>query len=165
MPHINSTSAGFGILCWPSQGTPLDSNHPATLCHSSPTGFSSHPRSPKLHSSTAFESSSSQRLPLHDSFSPVPRTCLSSGCSTTHAREPCSKLIKLTPEGSSPPPPRPSDSPPRAQVHVFPQVNPHLHLGLALLRRPTKVHMVKVMVFPIVTYGCELDNKRRAPKN
>ena len=30
---------------------------------------------------------------------------------------------------------------------------------------PTKVHMVKVMVFPIVTYGCESDNKRRAPKN
>ena len=116
MPHINPTSAGFGTLCWPSQGTPLDSNHPATLCHSSPTGFSSHPRSPKLYSSMAFESSSSQRLPLQDSFSPVPQTCLNSGCSTTHACEPCSKLIKLTPVGYSPPPPRHSDSPPRAQV-------------------------------------------------
>ena len=59
-------------LCWPSQDMLLDSNHPATLCHSSPTGFSSHPRSPKLYSSTAFESSSSQRLPLQDFFSSLP---------------------------------------------------------------------------------------------
>ena len=24
---------------------------------------------------------------------------------------------------------------------------------------PTKVHLVKAMVFPVVTYGCELDHK------
>ena len=31
---------------------------------------------------------------------------------------------------------------------------------------PTKVHLVKAMVFPVVTYGCELDyNKSWAPKN
>ena len=24
---------------------------------------------------------------------------------------------------------------------------------------PTKVHIVKAMVFPVVTYGCELDHK------
>ena len=26
---------------------------------------------------------------------------------------------------------------------------------------PTKVHLVKAMVFPVVMYGCELDYKRR----
>ena len=26
---------------------------------------------------------------------------------------------------------------------------------------PTKVHLVKAMVFPVVTYGCELDYKER----
>ena len=31
---------------------------------------------------------------------------------------------------------------------------------------PTKVHIVKAMVFPVVMYGCELDNKESpAPKN
>ena len=31
---------------------------------------------------------------------------------------------------------------------------------------PTKVHLVKVMVFPIVMYGCELDHKESwVPKN
>ena len=31
---------------------------------------------------------------------------------------------------------------------------------------PTKVHLVKAMVFPVVIYGCELDYKQsRAPKN
>ena len=31
---------------------------------------------------------------------------------------------------------------------------------------PTKVHLVKPMVFPVVIYGCELDHKEsRAPKN
>ena len=31
---------------------------------------------------------------------------------------------------------------------------------------PTKVHLVKAMVFPVVTYGCELDYKESwAPKN
>ena len=31
---------------------------------------------------------------------------------------------------------------------------------------PTKVHLVKVMVFPVVMYGCELDYKESwAPKN
>ena len=31
---------------------------------------------------------------------------------------------------------------------------------------PTKVHLVKVMVFSVVMYGCELDNKESpAPKN
>ena len=30
----------------------------------------------------------------------------------------------------------------------------------------TKVHIVKAMVFPVVMYGCELDNKESpAPKN
>ena len=26
---------------------------------------------------------------------------------------------------------------------------------------PTKVHLIKAMVFPVVMYGCELDYKRR----
>ena len=31
---------------------------------------------------------------------------------------------------------------------------------------PTKVHLVKAMVFPVVMYGCELDcEEGRAPKN
>ena len=31
---------------------------------------------------------------------------------------------------------------------------------------PTKVRLVKAMVFPVVTYGCELDYKEsRGPKN
>ena len=31
---------------------------------------------------------------------------------------------------------------------------------------PTKVHLVKAMVFPVVTYGCELDYKESwVPKN
>ena len=31
---------------------------------------------------------------------------------------------------------------------------------------PIKVHIVKVMVFPVVMCGCELDHKKdRAPKN
>ena len=31
---------------------------------------------------------------------------------------------------------------------------------------PTKVHLVKAMVFPVLTYGCELDHKESwAPKN
>ena len=31
---------------------------------------------------------------------------------------------------------------------------------------PTKVHIVKAMVFPVVMYGCELDHKEcRVPKN
>ena len=31
---------------------------------------------------------------------------------------------------------------------------------------PTKVHLVKAMIFPVVMYGCELDhNKRSALKN
>ena len=31
---------------------------------------------------------------------------------------------------------------------------------------PTKVHLVKAMVFPVVMYGCELDYKESsAPKN
>ena len=31
---------------------------------------------------------------------------------------------------------------------------------------PTKVHLVKAIVFPVVTYGCELDYKESwAPKN
>ena len=31
---------------------------------------------------------------------------------------------------------------------------------------PTKVHLVKVMDFPVAMYGCELDYKEsRAPKN
>ena len=31
---------------------------------------------------------------------------------------------------------------------------------------PTKVHLVKAMVFPVVMYGCELDHKEDwAPKN
>ena len=31
---------------------------------------------------------------------------------------------------------------------------------------PTKVHLLKAMVFPVVMYGCELDHKKsRLPKN
>ena len=30
---------------------------------------------------------------------------------------------------------------------------------------PTKVRLVKAMVFPVVMYGCELDHKDWAPKN
>ena len=30
---------------------------------------------------------------------------------------------------------------------------------------PTKVYLVKAMVFPVVMYGCELDHKDWAPKN
>ena len=29
---------------------------------------------------------------------------------------------------------------------------------------PAKVHLVKAMVFPAVTYGCELDHKRLSAK-
>ena len=30
----------------------------------------------------------------------------------------------------------------------------------------TKVHIVKAMIFPVVTYGCELDHKEgKVPKN
>ena len=30
---------------------------------------------------------------------------------------------------------------------------------------PTKVHLVKAMVFPVVTYGCESWTVKKAPKN
>ena len=30
---------------------------------------------------------------------------------------------------------------------------------------PTKVHVVKTMVFPVVTYGCESWTVKKAPKN
>ena len=46
---------------------------------------------------------------------------------------------------------------------------PMTNLGSILKSRdiilPTKVHIVKVMVFPVVMYGCELDYKGWAPKN
>ena len=54
------------------------------------------------------------------------------------------------------------------------EIKRHLLHGIKALKKPkqrditlpTKVHIVKAMVFPVVMYGCELDNKESpAPKN
>ena len=37
--------------------------------------------------------------------------------------------------------------------------NPDSILKSGGITLPTKVHLVKAMVFPVVTYGCELDHK------
>ena len=39
--------------------------------------------------------------------------------------------------------------------------NLHIILKSRNITLPTKVHLIKAMVFPVVMYGCELDYKRR----
>ena len=44
-------------------------------------------------------------------------------------------------------------------------VKPKQHIKNRVLTLPTKVHLVKAMVFPVVMYGCKSWTKKKAEKD